>query len=55
VNGGWRFAFDAKRKAILLVAGDKSGGSEKRFYRGLIRKADDRFDAHQNRLKRKGH
>jgi hypothetical protein len=25
------FAFDPKRKAILLVAGDKSGGSEKRF------------------------
>jgi DNA-binding XRE family transcriptional regulator len=29
----------------LLVAGDKSGVSEKRFYRELIRKADDRFDA----------
>ncbi|HXA49106.1 MAG TPA: type II toxin-antitoxin system RelE/ParE family toxin [Candidatus Acidoferrum sp.] len=55
-DGEWRvaFAFDAKRKAILLVAGDKSGGSEKRFYRELIRKADDRFDAHQSRLKRKG-
>ena len=47
-NGEWRvaFAFDTKRKAILLVAGDKSGGGEKRFYRRLIRKADDRFDAH---------
>ena len=34
-DGEWRvaFAFDAKRKAILLVAGDKSGVSEKRFYR----------------------
>ena len=34
-DGEWRvaFAFDPKRKAILLVAGDKSGGSEKRFYR----------------------
>jgi hypothetical protein len=31
-------AFDPKRKAILLVAGDKSGGSERRFYRELIRK-----------------
>src|SRR5207253_2800436 len=31
-DGEWRvaFAFDTKRKAILLVAGDKSGGSEKR-------------------------
>src|SRR6266436_4004792 len=47
-DGEWRvaFAFDPKRRAILLVAGDKSGGSEKRFYRELIRKADDRFDAH---------
>src|ERR1039457_6891331 len=45
------FAFDTKRKAILLVAGDKSGGGEKRFYRELIRKADDRFDTHLARLK----
>ena len=37
---------------ILLVAGDKSGGSEKRFYRELIRKADNRFDAHIARLKK---
>ena len=53
-NGEWRvaFAFDTKRKAILLVAGDKSGASEKRFYRELIQKADDRFDAHLARLKR---
>ena len=52
-DGEWRvaFAFDPKRKAILLVAGDKSGGSEKRFYRELIRKADDRFDAHLARLR----
>ena len=50
----WRvaFAFDTKRKAILLVAGDKSGVGERRFYREMIRKADDRFDAHQARLKR---
>jgi hypothetical protein len=52
-DGEWRaaFAFDPKRKAILLVAGDKSGGSEKKFYRQLIAKADQRFDAHLNRLK----
>src|SRR3984957_19276492 len=32
-DGEWRvaFAFDPMRNAILLVAGDKSGGSEKRF------------------------
>ena len=53
-DGVWRvaFAFDTRRKAILLVAGDKSGLSERRFYRELIRKADARFDAHLARLKR---
>jgi hypothetical protein len=53
-DGEWRvaFAFDTKRKAILLIAGDKSGVSKKRFYRELIRKADDRFDAHLARLKK---
>jgi hypothetical protein len=47
-DGEWRvaFAFDSKRRAILLVAGDNSGMSESRFYSGLIRKADERFDAH---------
>jgi len=54
-DGVWRvaFAFDPKRMGILLVAGDKSGVSEKRFYRELIRKADERFDAHLARLKKK--
>jgi hypothetical protein len=53
-DGVWRFAFafDPKRKAILLCGGDKSGGSEKRFYRQLITKADDRFDAHLAVLER---
>ena len=52
-NGVWRlaFAFDLRRKAILLVAGDKSGVNERRFSRQLIKKADERFDAHLNRLK----
>ena len=49
VSGGvWRiaFAFDPERKAILLVAGNKSGVREQRFYKQLIRKADHRFDQH---------
>lgn len=52
-NGAWRvaFAFDTERKAILLVAGDKSGGSEKRFYKRLIQKADMRFNKHLETLK----
>jgi len=51
-DGVWRvaFAFDPKRQAILLVGGDKSGGSEKRFYRQLIKKADGRFDEHVQRV-----
>lgn len=53
-DGVWRvaFAFDPRRKAILLVCGDKSGGSEKRFYRQLIAKADARFSVHLARIKR---
>jgi len=56
-GGVWRlaFAFDPERKAIVLVAGDKSGGSEKRFYRELIRKADIRFKAHLEHLEERGH
>jgi len=51
-NGVWRvaFAFDPKRRAILLIAGDKSGGSGRRFYRQLISKADRRFDEHLSRI-----
>ena len=52
-DGEWRaaFAFDPQRKAILLVAGDKSGGSQKRFYKQLIATADRRFSAHLQSLK----
>lgn len=52
-GGVWRaaFAFDPERKAILLVAGDKSGASERKFYRRLIAQADERFDAHLERLR----
>jgi len=54
-DGEWRlaFAFDPRRKAILLLAGDKSGVSERRFYTELIRKADERFELHLSRLKKK--
>jgi hypothetical protein len=53
-DGVWRvaFAFDPRRKAVLLVAGDKSGVSEERFYRQLIKKADRRFDDHLSRIKK---
>ena len=53
-DGVWRvaFAFDTHRQAILLVAGDKSGGSEKRFYRSLIATADKRLDEHPAQQKK---
>lgn len=52
-DGIWRvaFAFDPGRRAILLVAGDKSGTSEGRFYRQLIKRADGRFNRHLSRLR----
>jgi hypothetical protein len=53
-DGVWRaaFAFDSVRQAIVLVAADKSGGSEAKFYRSLIATADKRFDDHQARLRK---
>lgn len=52
-GGVWRiaYAFDPDRQAILLVAGDKSGGGERRFYKGLIARADARFDRHLKQRK----
>jgi hypothetical protein len=52
-DGVWRiaFAFDPNREAILLVAGDKSGGSEGKFYQRLIKKADARYARHLEQLK----
>ncbi len=52
-DGEWRvaFAFDPERNAIVLVAGDKSGGSQQRFYKQLIAKADSRFSGHLENLK----
>lgn len=53
-GGVWRtaFAFDPRRHAVLFATGNKAGTSEKRFYRNLIDTADERFDAHLERLKR---
>jgi hypothetical protein len=53
-DGVWRvaFAFDVARQAVVLVAGDKSGGGEARFYRSLIAVADQRFDDHLARQKK---
>jgi hypothetical protein len=52
-NGVWRFAFafDPKRRAIGLCGGDKSGGSQRRFYHRLIETPDKRFDSHLKAMK----
>lgn len=52
-GGEWRaaFAFDPKRRAILLVAADKTGVSERKFYNRLIAKADARYKRHLEALK----
>lgn len=54
-DGVWRvaFAFDPKRQAILLVAGDKAGVAQKRFYKRLIATADKRFDGYLAALAKK--
>ena len=47
-GGVWRvaFAFDPKQQAILLVACEKKGKSQNRFYKRLIKVADQRYDSH---------
>ena len=49
-GGVWRvaFAFDPHRRAIILVAGDKKGADERRFYKRLISQADMRFSKYSN-------
>jgi hypothetical protein len=56
-EGVWRtaFAFDPTRKAILLVAGNKSGTSTKRFYKQLLQRADQRFTEHIVKLEEENH
>ncbi len=52
-DGEWRvaFAFDPRRRAVLLIAGDKTGTSEKKSYKRLIARADARYERHLQRLK----
>jgi hypothetical protein len=53
LNDEWRvaFVFDPRRIAVMLVAGGKTGVSEKKFYKALITKADDRYGRHLEKLK----
>jgi len=51
----WRaaFAFDPQRQAVILVAADKQGIDEKKFYRDLLKKANARFDQHLQALQQR--
>lgn len=55
-GGVWRvaYAFDTDRAGIVLVAGDKSGENQRRFYKQLIAIADERFTNHLDKLKKQG-
>nr|WP_314417409.1 type II toxin-antitoxin system RelE/ParE family toxin [uncultured Erwinia sp.] len=44
------FAFDPRRRAIVLCAGDKKGEDEKRFYKRLIKTADTEYAKHLQSL-----
>lgn len=44
------FAFDPRRRAIMLLAGDKQGAWTK-WYRKNVPVADDRYDDHLTRLR----
>lgn len=44
------FAFDPRRRAIMLLAGDKQGAWSK-WYRKNVPVADDRYDEHLQTLK----
>jgi hypothetical protein len=53
VEGGvWRaaFAFDPNRQAIILVAGNKAGKNQSRFYKQLVTTADRRYVHHMEHL-----
>lgn len=54
-DGVWRvaFAFDPVQEAIVLVAADKGGVSQRRIYKTLITRADDRFARHLRALDKK--
>lgn len=45
------FAFDPRRSAILLIGGNKTGRSQRLFYRQLIQQADRLYDEHLAAMK----
>jgi hypothetical protein len=55
-GGVWRvaFAFDPKRRAVLLAGGNKTGISKDRFYSALIRVADTRYKSYLRGIEGEG-
>jgi hypothetical protein len=46
------YAFDPRRVAILLIAGDKTGND--RWYQAFVPRADKLYDEHLKILEREG-
>jgi hypothetical protein len=42
------FLFDEERKALMLIGGDKKGKNENRFYRNLIKQAEEIYKQYRN-------
>ncbi|MDR0448286.1 MAG: type II toxin-antitoxin system RelE/ParE family toxin [Treponema sp.] len=42
------YLFDEERKGVLLIGGDKKGKNEKRFYRNLIKLAEEIYQQYRN-------
>ncbi|GHT64015.1 hypothetical protein FACS1894110_02870 [Spirochaetia bacterium] len=38
------YLFDPEQKALLLIGGDKKGKNEKRFYKSLIKQAEQIYN-----------
>jgi hypothetical protein len=52
-RSGVFFAFDPRRKLVLLIGGDKAGRT-KRFYRQMIPRADRVYGEHLLRIEEEG-
>ena len=47
------FLFDEERKAVLLIGGNKKGKNEKRFYRNLIKQAEEIYQQYLDNKKKR--
>jgi len=48
------YIFDSERKGLLLIGGDKKGKNQRKFYKDLIRDAEQIYAAYlEKKLNRK--